>query len=125
VLGAPLYMFHMHRDALSFLSRHQKALSAGLPIAIFTGGPFAGADESAPDEKTWREVRQSVDKELAKFPWLAPVSVEIIGGKFDPAHLRFPYNLIPALKKIPASDLRDWDAIRAWAASLRFVEAVR
>jgi hypothetical protein len=32
--------------------------------------------------------------------------------------LRFPYNLIPVLKKIPASDLRDWVAIRAWASSL-------
>jgi menaquinone-dependent protoporphyrinogen oxidase len=42
----------------------------------------------------------------------------MVGGKFDPAKLRFPYNLIPALKKMPASDLRDWVAIRAWASSL-------
>ena len=41
-----------------------------------------------------------------------------VGGRFDPAHLRFPWNLIPALKNMPASDLRDWEAIRAWAGSL-------
>jgi len=42
----------------------------------------------------------------------------MVGGKFDPTKLRFSYNLIPVLKKMPASDLRDWVAIRAWASSL-------
>lgn len=116
VLGAPLYMFHMHKDALRFLSQHRKTL-AGLPVAIFAGGPFAD-QKGEVQENVWGEVRQQIDKELAKFPWLQPARVEVIGGKFDPAHLRFPYNLIPALKQIPASDLRDWDAIREWAGSL-------
>ncbi len=112
VLGAPLYLMHWHKDALQFLSRHQKAL-ASLPVAIFAGGPFG-----AGDEKEWQEVRRQLDQELAKFPWLRPVAVEIIGGKFNPATLRFPWNLLPALKQMPASDLRDWEAIRAWASSL-------
>ena len=113
VLGAPLYMFHWHKDARRFLSRHRKILADNLPIAIFAGGPFDKGDE-----KEWQEVRALFDRELAKFPWLTPISVEIVGGKFDPAKLRFPYNLIPVLKKMPASDLRDWVAIRAWASSL-------
>ncbi len=113
VLGAPLYMFHWHKDALRFLSQHRKVLADHLPIAIFAGGPF-GKEEG----NEWQEVRAKLDLELAKFPWLTPVSVEIVGGKFDPTKLRFPYNLIPALKKMPASDLRDWVAIRAWAKSL-------
>jgi menaquinone-dependent protoporphyrinogen oxidase len=50
--------------------------------------------------------------------WLKPATVEVIGGKFDPQHLRFPWNLIPALKNMPATDFRDWTAIRAWAGSL-------
>ncbi len=115
VLGAPLYMFHLHKDALGFLSRHRKAFSAGLPVAIFAGGPFGDADE-----KAWQSVRQSLDQELAKMAWLAPVSVEVIGGNFDPAHLHFPWNLIPAMRNMPPSDLRDWEAIRAWAAQLQF-----
>jgi menaquinone-dependent protoporphyrinogen oxidase len=59
-----------------------------------------------------------VAQELAKFDWLKPSAVEVVGGRFDPAHLRFPWNLIPALKRMPAADLRDWAAIRAWAGQL-------
>jgi len=113
VLGAPLYMFHMHRDAKGFLTRHQKAFGAGLPIAIFAGGPFGDSDE-----KVWTEVRQKLDEELAKYTWLKPLAVEVVGGKFDPAGLHFPWNLMPYMKSQPPSDLRDWDAIRAWAVDL-------
>lgn len=117
VLGAPLYMFHLHQDALRFLSRHQKTLSDGVQFAIFAGGPFASADGSV-DENAWQEVRKQVDQELAKFPWLRPVALEVIGGRFNPDGLHFPWNLLPAMRNIPASDLRDWEAIRAWASRL-------
>ena len=113
ILGAPLYMFHWHKDALRFISKHRQALAAAMPVAIFAGGPFG-----AGDEKEWQEVHKQLDAELAKFPWLSPVSVELIGGKFDPARLPFPYNLLPALKQVPANDLRDWAAIREWANNL-------
>jgi menaquinone-dependent protoporphyrinogen oxidase len=111
VLGAPLYMFRWHKDAKSFLSRHREALAVR-PAAVFALGPF----EDVP--KQWQDVRANLDKELAKFPWFAPVAVQIFGGKFDPAKLDFPYNLVPGLKKLPISDIRDWDAIRAWANGL-------
>jgi len=113
VLGAPLYMFHLHRDALRFLSRHRIALSGGIPIAIFAGGPFGAGDGNE-----WQEVRSNLDRELAKFPWLRPAVVEVIGGRFDPKGLHFPWNLLPALRQMPPSDLRDWDAIRSWAGAL-------
>jgi menaquinone-dependent protoporphyrinogen oxidase len=113
VLGAPLFMFHWHQDALRFLSQHRKALSGAIPVAIFAGGPFGSGDE-----KEWQEVRTQMEKELAKYPWLKPAAIEIVGGRFDPARLRFPWNLLPALRQMPASDLRDWAAIRAWASSL-------
>jgi menaquinone-dependent protoporphyrinogen oxidase len=111
VLGAPLYMFRWHRDALHFLSRHRKALTER-PAAIFALGPFHD------DEKEWQDARAQLDKELAKFPWLTPVALGVFGGKFDPAKLGFPLNLLPALKQMPASDIRDWTAIRAWASDL-------
>ena len=70
----------------------------------------------------WRSSRWGrfgqLDKELLKFPWFTPVAIEIFGGKFDPATLSFPYNLLPALKQMPPSDARDWTAIRAWALGL-------
>ncbi len=113
VLGAPLYILHLHKDALRFLSRHQGALSGGLPIAIFAGGPFGSGDG-----KEWQEVRKQLDQDLAKFSWLRPVAVEVIGGKFDPSRLHFPWNLVPALRQMPPSDLRDWGAIHGWASGL-------
>jgi menaquinone-dependent protoporphyrinogen oxidase len=111
VLGAPLYMFHWHADALRFLSRHRNALVVR-PVAIFALGPWHD------DEKERQEARGQLDKELLKFPWLTPAAVEVFGGKFDPAKLGFPYSLIGPLKKLPAEDARDWNAIRAWAGGL-------
>ncbi len=112
VLGAPMYMFHLHKDAHRFLEKFQRDLTDGLPLAIFAGGPIEDTNEQ------WQDRRRDLDQELAKHPWLAPVSVQLIGGKFDPTKLRFPYSLLPAMKNVPAIDLRDWDAIRAWANAL-------
>lgn len=111
VLGAPIYIGHWHKDAMNFIAHNRSALIQR-PIAIFALGPMHT------DEKEFQEVRVSLEKELAKFPWLTPITIEIFGGKFDPQTLKFPYNLIPAMKNSPASDIRDWTAIRAWASSL-------
>jgi menaquinone-dependent protoporphyrinogen oxidase len=111
LLGAALYMYRWHKDARRFLSRHRKALEE-LPVAIFALGPV----KDPHDEEEWRGSRDQLDGELAKHPWLEPVAVEILGGKFDPALLRFPLNLFAGSE--PASDIRDQEAIRAWASEL-------
>ncbi len=111
VLGAPLYMFHWHKDALQFLSRHRRALTER-PVAIFALGPV----HEPHDEQEWQGSHAQLNKELTKFPWLTPIALELFGGKYDPACLRFPINLFAG--KEPASDLRDWTAIRAWASNL-------
>ena len=115
VLGAPLYFGLWHKDALNFLSRNQDALGQR-PMAIFALGPNSN------DEKEMQGSRAQLDTELAKFPWLTPVVIEVFGGKY-PAKLRFPESLIASLPAsplhgMPASDVRDWTAIRAWASSL-------
>ena len=111
VVGAPLYMFNWLKEARSFVSRHRAALER-VPVAVFALGP------TEDKETDWQETRVQLTKVLTGFPWLAPVAVELFGGKFDPTRLTFPYNLIPALKRMPVSDIRDWDAIRAWAGGL-------
>jgi menaquinone-dependent protoporphyrinogen oxidase len=111
VLGAPLFMFHWHKDAHQFLTRHRKVLEER-PVAVFALGPVH--EPHNPQE--WQNSRDQLDKELAKYPWFAPFSIEMFGGKFHPAYLRFPLNLMAG--KEPASDIRDWEAIRAWAGSL-------
>ncbi len=111
IIGAPLYIMRWHGDAKRFLSRHRNVLKKR-PVAVFGLGPFHD------DEKEYEEVHAQLAKELAKFDWFLPLTVQVFGGKFDPLSLRFPYNLIPAMKSIPASDVRDWTAIRAWAGDM-------
>ena len=111
VLGAPLYMFDWLKEARDFVSSQRTTLEE-MPVAVFALGPTEDKDED------WTEARKQLDKVMLKFPWLKPVAIELFGGKFDPTRLTFPYNLIPALKQMPVSDIRDWDAIRAWAAGL-------
>jgi menaquinone-dependent protoporphyrinogen oxidase len=112
VLGAPLFMFRWHKDALRFLSRHRIALMER-PVAVFALGPT----HDPYDESEWRDSRAQLNQELATFPWFRPAALEMFGGKYDPAYLHFPINLL--VGKEPASDLRDWTAIRAWAAGLK------
>ena len=59
-----------------------------------------------------KERQGSREHALAKFPWLAPVAVELFGGVINPAKLHFPFN------HMPAGDARDWTAIHAWSDKL-------
>ena len=108
VLAAALYMGRLHKHARQFLAAHRRELTK-LPVALFVLGPVSNA------EKDWTGAQQQLKKELDKLPWFAPVSQQIVGGKFDPKNLGFPFNLIPALKKMPVSDVRNWTAIRDYA----------
>ena len=111
VLGAPLFMFRWHKDTHKFLSRHQKALQT-LPVAVFALGPV----HDPHDDKEWADSRTQLDKELAQYPWFAPIALEIFGGKYNPEALRFPLKMFAGAE--PASDIRDWDAIQTWAGDL-------
>jgi menaquinone-dependent protoporphyrinogen oxidase len=116
VLGAPLYIGSWHKKAQSFLSRYEKTL-VQRPTAIFTLGP------TKPAEKEWKSVYTQLAKELAKYPWFTPVASELFGGKYDPAKLNFLHKLLAVLPvsplhNMPASDARDWTAIRTWAKNL-------
>jgi menaquinone-dependent protoporphyrinogen oxidase len=111
VMGAALYMYKWHKDAIRFLEQHQKEL-IGLPAAVFALGPVNEV------EKEWDEAHGQLDKELERFSWLRPVEVKLFGGRFDPEMLKFPWNVVPGLKKLPTNDVRDWETIRAWGREL-------
>lgn len=111
VLGAPLIMHKLQKDARAFLSRHEKTLK-DLPVAVFATGPC----KNPRDEDEWRECGGQFDAALAELDWLKPVAAELFGGRFDPALLKFPFNKMAGSE--PASDARDWGAIEAWAAGL-------
>ncbi len=112
VLGAPLMKGRFHKDVQRFLSQHRENL-AQRRVAIFALGPV----HDPHDEEEWKGSREQLDKELARYPWLTPAAVELFGGKFDPATLPFPLNRLAG--KEPATDIRDWPVIRAWAAGLK------
>jgi menaquinone-dependent protoporphyrinogen oxidase len=111
VLGAALYIGRLHKDARYFLSANRNFL-ARVPVALFVPGPVHS------DEKEWAGAEKQLDKELKNYPWFSPVARKIVGGKFDPVDLGFLFKLIPAMRKMPARDARDWVAIRAWASDL-------
>jgi menaquinone-dependent protoporphyrinogen oxidase len=112
LLGAPLMMGHFHKDAQNFLKKQREGLTER-PVAVFVLGPV----HDPHDEEEWKGSREQLDKALARYPWLTPAAVEVFGGKFDPATLPFPLNRLAG--KEPASDIRDWTVIRAWAAGLK------
>ena len=112
VMGAPFYMYQWMKDARKFLSRHEAALTK-LPVAVFALGP-TDASETPEDNP---DVFAQLDKALEAYPWLKPVDQALFGGKFDPSLLKFPMNLF--VGQMPASDIRDWDAIRSWTEGVR------
>ncbi len=106
VLAAALYMGRLHGDARRFLTMQRTALMK-VPVALFVPGPVDN------QEKDWDGARQQLDMQLVKFPWLTPVATNVVGGRFDPGKLGFPFNL--TLRKMPAKDVRDWEEIRKMA----------
>jgi len=111
VLGVALYVGRLHKDARRFLNARREALTT-IRVALFVPGPIERR------EKDWSGARQQLEKELARLPWLTPAAGQVVGGAFDSRKLGFPWKIIPALRKIPVSDARDWAAIRVWANDL-------
>jgi menaquinone-dependent protoporphyrinogen oxidase len=118
ILGTALYVGRFPREFHRFAVRFERELGNVRPW-IFALGP------TEKDRKHFLAAEEQARKELAKYPWLHPADVRVIGGKFDPKHLKlpFPFSLVMKLpgnpmKKLPASDIREWDWIRAWARSI-------
>jgi menaquinone-dependent protoporphyrinogen oxidase len=105
VLGGSIYMGHWHKEASGFLHRFHDAL-ADLPLAVFALGPA----KDTPEE--FANSRKQLDQALQKEHDLEPRVVAVFGGVIDPERLRFPFS------RMQQVDLRDWPAIRAWAAAL-------
>jgi menaquinone-dependent protoporphyrinogen oxidase len=118
VLGTALYVGRFPKEFHQFLGRFE-AEFAGVRPWIFVLGPTEKA------RKQFAAAEEQARKEIGKHRSLHPADMRVLGGKFDPAHLNlaFPMSLIlklPAnpLKKVPASDIRDWDWIHRWAQAI-------
>ena len=116
VVGAPLYVGRFPREFHVFLGRHRERLVAIRPW-VFVLGPT----HNRPDD--FSAARKQAEEQLRRHQWLRPAAVEVFGGRWNPKNLPFPFSLalrLPGnpLAKIPAEDVRDWDAIRAWALNI-------
>ena len=111
VIAAPLYMGRLHKEVRRFLHAHRVAITK-VQVALFVLGPVQK------EEKEWTSAMQQLDKELKNFSWLSPFAQYIVGGRFDPTRMGFPFNIIPAMRKMPASDALDWNLIREKASEL-------
>jgi menaquinone-dependent protoporphyrinogen oxidase len=109
VLAAALYIGKLHKEARRFLSVWHDDLEK-LPVALVVPGPVEA------EQKQFQSAEQQLDRELARVPWLHPIARKVVGGRWDPAKLQFPFSW--TLKKVPASDARDWNAVDAWAHEL-------
>lgn len=112
VLGSAIYMGKLHADAGGFLHRHRSELAVR-PLAVFAMGPRSLAPTDLAGS------RRQLDAALAKEPALQPLTRAVFGGAFNPAQHHFPFS------RLPASDVRDWAAIRAWGdeVAARFTHA--
>ena len=141
VVGGPMIM-GWHREAVKFLKKHQPALSQ-MPVAYFmTALNLTKTSQESinevpiycdprllkvpqnPDKLSFKEDYATPSRYLApvlkKAPKVKPVSVGFFGGKLDYSTLNILHMLfVMIVIQARAGDHRDWEAIRAWVASLR------
>ena len=118
VLGTALYVGHFPKEFHQFLTRFEGDLAKVRPW-IFALGP------TEKERKQFAAAEEQARKEIGKHRSLHPADMRVLGGKFDPANLNLPFPMslimkLPAnpMKKIPASDIRDWDWIHRWAQAI-------
>ena len=101
VIGAALYVGHFPREFHQFVTRFRRELGNVHPW-IFVLGPTEN------EAKHFAEAEEQARKQLAKFPWLHAADVRVLGGSFDPRHLKlpFPLNLVMKLPGNPMRKLR-------------------
>ena len=104
VLGGGIYIGRWHRDARGFVRVFEDALRQ-VPVAVFALGPVS----DKPEDQAASE--QQLRRSLRRLP-IEPFEVRVFGGAFDPSRVAFPLN------RLPATDVRNWESVRAWAARL-------
>ena len=105
VLGGSLYFGRWHQDARRLLRSLGRAPGTR-EVAVFAMGP------RTLDAADIASSRAQLHRALQRVPAVVPQWEAIFGGVIRPERLAFPFN------RMPASDARDWAAIRAWATRI-------
>jgi menaquinone-dependent protoporphyrinogen oxidase len=112
VLGSGVYAGAWRKEAVSFLSSQQEALT-GRPVWIFSSGPTGEGDPVALT-KGWRfpdAIKSIVDR-------IQPRDTALFHGAILPETLNLGEKIIVRMVKAPTGDFRDWQAIEAWASGV-------
>ena len=64
------------------------------------------------------DVKGFTDQLITALAPIRPVAVTMFAGTLDAEKMNFVERSLTSLMKVPTSDFRDWDAIRAWARKL-------
>ena len=108
VLGSAVYMGKWLPEAQRFVERHRARLSA-LPLWLFSSGPL-GVDDPQPHG------------DPASIPGLLQATGarehRTFAGALDSEHLGLGERLIARMVHASEGDFRDWEGIRAWAATI-------
>ena len=110
VIGSPIYVGKWLGDAAEFVARHQAALQQK-PTAYFLAC-MTLHDDTAENRATVGAYLQP-QRDL-----VTPLAEGQFVGTFVPQQHPLPFRLMMKLMKSPSGDLRDWEAIRAWAQEL-------
>ena len=114
VVGSAIQGGEWLPEALELIEVHRETLSR-VPVAYFLCCKRLRNDTPA----SRREAMGYMDGVRAHVPEINPVQVGLFAGKVDPSTMPLSARLLMALSASPTGDWRDWDAIRAWASSLR------
>jgi menaquinone-dependent protoporphyrinogen oxidase len=111
VLGSAVYIKRWRGDAKHFLRKHDKELSQR-PFWVFSSGPVG--EPKGEIDSSWLEPPKTIEQVVR----LGAREHVVFGGRL-PGTPRGPMEHA-MLKNTPPEyrDRRDWDEIRAWAASI-------
>ena len=113
VLGSAVYMGRWRREARRFLKHERKQLSA-MPFWVFSSGPVGEGSGDAEKDEKWLEPASVI--ELAES--LGVREHVVFGGRIPPDPSGFVESAMARNTPPEHQDLRDWDQIRTWAASI-------
>ena len=107
VLGSAVYLGRWMKPARELAERSAGPLAAR-PVWMFSSGPVGEPAKPADNPVDVTKVRQATKAR----------DHQIFTGKLVKKHLSFPHRAIAAATRVQEGDFRNWDDIRAWAASI-------
>lgn len=114
ILGSAIRAGKWLPEAVAFVKKHRETLSR-TPLAYFV--VCMAMKEDTPENR--RTALAFLDPLHKAVPRVRPVATGLFAGATDFDKLSFIQSSILKAKKVPEGDFRNWDAIRAWAVSLR------